>query len=74
MPDQGVLPLVIDASQSAFFKGRGMLDSILAANEVVEEWEERLVFSRWTMKRHMTRSSGTFFFTCFRGWASTVNE
>jgi len=32
-----VLPLVIDASQSAFLKGRVMLDSVLVTNEVVEE-------------------------------------
>ena len=32
-----VLSLVIDESQSAFLKDRGMLDSVLMANEVVEE-------------------------------------
>ena len=32
-----VLPKVIDYCQSAFIKGRGILDSILEANEVVEE-------------------------------------
>jgi len=32
-----VLPTIIDVSQSDFLKGRGMLDSVLVANEVVEE-------------------------------------
>jgi len=31
------LPLVIDANQSAFLKGRGMLDNVLVANEVIKE-------------------------------------
>ena len=34
---KSVLPKIIDCSQSAFIKGRGLLDSILVANEVVEE-------------------------------------
>ena len=32
-----VLPVVIDDRQSTFLKGRGILDSVLVANEVVEE-------------------------------------
>ena len=34
---KNVLPKVIDNSQSAFIKGRGLMNSILVANEVVEE-------------------------------------
>ncbi|XP_068492263.1 uncharacterized protein [Phaseolus vulgaris] len=37
LPVEDVLSLVIDESQSAFLKDRGMLDSVLMANEVVEE-------------------------------------
>jgi len=33
-----VLPKIIDYSQSTFIKRRGLLDSILVANEVVEEY------------------------------------
>ena len=32
-----VLPLVIDENQSAFMQGRGLLKSVLVANEVIEE-------------------------------------
>jgi len=32
-----VLPAIIDASQSAFLRGRGILNSVLMANEVVED-------------------------------------
>ena len=45
---KGVLPLVIDENQSSFLKNRGMLDSVLMANEVVEEvrrnWRSALYF------------------------------
>ena len=34
---KNALPYVIDESQSTFLKGRGILDSILMANEVVED-------------------------------------
>ena len=34
---KNVLPKVIHSSQSAFIKGRGLMDSILVANETVEE-------------------------------------
>jgi len=34
---KNVLPKVIDSSQYAFIKGRGLMDNILVANEVMEE-------------------------------------
>lgn len=34
---KSMLPKIIDCSQSAFIKGKGLLDSIMVANEVVEE-------------------------------------
>jgi len=34
---KSVLPKIIDCSQFVFIKGRGLLESILVANEVVEE-------------------------------------
>jgi len=33
-----MLRKVIDNSQSSFIKGRGLMDSILVANEIVEEY------------------------------------
>jgi len=38
---KSVLPKIIDYSQSAFIKERGLLDSILVANEVVEEYRAK---------------------------------
>jgi len=35
---KSVLPKIINYSQSTFIKGRRLLDSILVANEVVEEY------------------------------------
>jgi len=34
---KAVIPMVIDENQSAFLKDRGMLESVLMANEVIEE-------------------------------------
>ena len=34
---KSVLPTIIDVSQTAFLKGRGLLDTVLVANEVVED-------------------------------------
>jgi len=36
-----VLYKVIDARQSAFFEGRGIMDNVLVANEVLEEINRR---------------------------------
>jgi len=36
-----VLPMVIDENQSAFMQGRGLLESVLVANEVIEDVRRR---------------------------------
>ena len=48
---------VIDASQSAFLEGRGLMDGVLVENEVLDErrGSKKVVFSlRWTTERLMT--------------------
>jgi len=32
-----ILPKIIDKSQSAFIEGRGLLDNVIVANEVIKE-------------------------------------
>ena len=50
-----VISKVIDFKQSAFLKGRGLLDSMLVANEVLNEVKRKKkmgIFLRWILKRH----------------------
>jgi len=52
-----VISKVIDVRQSAFLEGRGLLDSVLVANEIWMRWKEgrKSVFSsKWILRRHMT--------------------
>jgi len=64
---KNVLHKVIDSRQFVFLEGRGLMDSVLVANEVLEEVKRRktscFFFSKLTMKRHMTRSFGTLSIT-----------
>ena len=70
-----VIGKVIDVRQSAFLEGRGLLDSVLVANEVLEEYKRKrknVFFLRLTMRRRMTRSVGSFFIICFGGWVFVI--
>jgi len=52
-----VLNKIIDSKQSTFLEGRGLMDSILVANKVLEEVKRKkknYFFLRWTMRRFTT--------------------
>jgi len=62
-----VISKVIDVRQSTFLKRRGLLDSVLRANEVLEEMKERIavVFSlRLIMRRLTTQPIESLFIIC----------
>ena len=64
---KNVLHKVINGRQFAFLEGRGLMDNVLVQNKSWKKWRgERQVvcFSKLTMKRLMTRSSGTSSITC----------
>lgn len=53
-----VMDSIISTTQSAFIKGRNLVDEVLVANEVVD-WVKKLKrnvsFSRWISKKHTIR-------------------
>jgi len=52
-----VISKVIHSRQSTFLEGRGLMDSVLVANEVLDEMKRKnkiCVFSRSIMRRLMT--------------------
>ena len=64
-----VLHKVIDVRKFAFLEGRGLMDSVLVANEVLEEVKRRkrsCIFSMLTMRKCMTQLVGTSFITCYK--------
>ncbi|XP_028058453.1 uncharacterized protein LOC114262297 [Camellia sinensis] len=36
-----VLPMIISESQSTFIRGRNILDGVLVANEIVNDWKKK---------------------------------
>ena len=55
---------VIDIRQSTFLEGRGLLDSVLVANEVLEEMKRSFVFFKVDYEKAYDSISWKFIFIC----------
>lgn len=58
-----VIGFLISSCQSAFIANRQILDGVLAISEIVDLARKKGMIvssSRWTLKRHMIRSTGVF--------------
>jgi len=66
-----VIGKIIDARQSAFLKGRGLMDSVLVANEVSEEYKRKrksCVVFKVDYEKAYDSVIGIFFTICLGGW------
>jgi len=59
-----VIRKVIDIRQSTFLEGRGLLDSVLVANEVLEEMKRSFVFFKVDYEKAYDSISWKFIFIC----------
>jgi hypothetical protein len=65
-----VIGSIVSLSQSAFIKGRQLVDGVLVLNEVVDfakKLAKSVSFSRWTSKRRMIPLIGISWCICFTG-------
>jgi len=65
--------IIIDHKQSTFIQGRGIIDIIIAANEVIEEVKKKkskCIIVKADFEKVYVSVTENFYNICYRGWDS----